>query len=128
MTPVHTLRRWRARVMNDERGVATVFGAWLIVGLVSLVVAVVFVGSAVVARHRVQSVADLAALAAAQRAMLAQDDPCGAARTLAATSPVTIARCRADGADVVVVATTDVDLGPFGVRQARAVARAGPTN
>ncbi|GAA1457889.1 Rv3654c family TadE-like protein [Williamsia maris] len=105
---------------------ATVFGAWVIVGLVSLVVAVVFVGSAVVARHRAQSVADLAALAAAQRAMLALDDPCGAARTIAATSSVTIARCRTDGEDVVVLATTDVDLGPFGVRQARAIARAGP--
>ena len=126
MTTLDTPTRWRTRVMSDERGVATVFGAWVIVGLVGLVVAVVFVGSAVVARHRAQSVADLAALAAAQRAMLALDDPCGAARTLAATSTVTIARCRTDGADVVVVATTDVDLGPFGVRQARAVARAGP--
>lgn len=112
--------------MSDERGVATVFGAWVIVGLVSLVVAVVFVGSAVVARHRAQSVADLAALAAAQRAMLALDDPCGAARTIAATSSVAVARCDTNGEDVVVVATSQVDLGPFGVRTARAVARAGP--
>ncbi|MCP2175453.1 helicase/secretion neighborhood TadE-like protein [Williamsia maris] len=125
MTP-RPPRQWCTRVASDERGVATVFGAWVIVGLVSLVVAVVFVGSAVVARHRAQSVADLAALAAAQRAMLALDDPCGAARTIAATSSVTIARCRTDGEDVVVLATTDVDLGPFGVRQARAIARAGP--
>ena len=126
MTTLDTPKRWRTRVMSDERGVATVFGAWVIVGLVGLVVAVVFVGSAVVARHRAQSVADLAALAAAQRAMLALDDPCGAARALSATSSVTIARCRTDGEDVVVMAVTDVDLGPFGVRTARAVARAGP--
>jgi len=119
-------RRPCTRVLSDERGVATVLGAWVIVGLVGLVVAVVFVGSAVVARHRAQSVADLAALAAGQRAMMAVDDPCGAARTIAATSSVTIARCRTDGEDVVVVATTDVDLGPFGVRTASAVARAGP--
>lgn len=126
MTTARPLR-WRcARVISDERGVATVVGAWIIIGLVGLVVAVVFVGSAVVARHRAQSVADLAALAAAQRAMLAVDDPCGAARTIAAASSVTIARCRTDGSDVVVMATTEVDLGPFGVRTARAVARAGP--
>lgn len=128
MTSVHPPRRRCKRVLSDERGVATVLGAWVIVGIIGVVIAVVFVGSAVVARHRAQSVADLAALAAAQRVMLAVDDPCGAARTIAATSSVTIARCRNDGEDVVIVAMTDVDLGSFGVRQARAVARAGPTN
>ncbi len=127
MSPQRRVRRHVWGVIEDERGIATVLGACVIAGLLVLVVAVVFVASAVVARHRAQSVADLAALAAAQRAMMALDDPCGAARMIAADSAVAITRCGIDGMDVVVVTTADVDLGPFGVREARAVARAGPT-
>ncbi|MGJ0120006.1 Rv3654c family TadE-like protein [Williamsia sp. MIQD14] len=116
----------RAR-LRDEQGMATVLGACVIAAMVALIVGVSWFGAAVVARHRAQSAVDLAALAAAQRWILALDDPCGAARSVAAETRVRITLCRTDGDDVVVTGSVDIDLGPFGARTAVADARAGPS-
>ncbi|GAA2056928.1 Rv3654c family TadE-like protein [Williamsia deligens] len=110
----------------DDRGFATVLGAFVVAAVVGLTVTIVFVGAAVVARHRAQSGADLAALAGAGRAILAEPDPCSAARTVAAANHLTVSECVVDGTEVTVTADVAVALGPFGDRVARARARAGP--
>lgn len=111
---------------GDERGSATVAGACVVAALAGLVVLIVYVGAAVSARHQAQSAADLASLAAAQALVLGESDPCQEADLIAGRMDVAVASCAPDGGDVVVSVTVAVDLGPLGVRQARAVARAGP--
>ncbi|WP_307851822.1 Rv3654c family TadE-like protein [Williamsia sp. CHRR-6] len=106
---------------------ATLLGAAVVAVVVILVGVVTFLGAAASARHRAQSAADLAALAAAQRVLFGEADPCGAARSLAAESGAVVARCRRDVDDVVVTVKIRVALGPFGIRDAVAIARAGPT-
>lgn len=118
------MMRWWA----DDRGFATLLGAFAVAALAAVAVAMLYVGGAVVARHRAQSTADLAALAAAQQHVLAAPDPCSAATEIAEAQRVggRITRCEVDGVDVVLTVAVPVRLGPFGVRQAVASARAGP--
>ncbi|MEE4024443.1 Rv3654c family TadE-like protein [Gordonia sp. PKS22-38] len=117
------MRRW-----CDDRGFATVLGAFAIAAVTAIAAAVLYVGGAVVARHRAQSAADLAALAAARQHVMAESDPCVAARAIADAQRVgaRLEHCRVDGIDVVVAVAVPVHLGPFGIRDARASARAGP--
>ncbi|NDZ97688.1 hypothetical protein G3I13_21115 [Streptomyces sp. SID6673] len=116
------------RVWRDDGGFATVAGAFAIAAIAATVVTLLYFGAAVLARHRAQSAADLAALAAAQQQVAAEPDPCAAARLIAAAQDVgaEVARCVTEGADVMVDVVVPVTLGPFGVRRAQAVARAGP--
>jgi secretion/DNA translocation related TadE-like protein len=51
----------------DERGAATVLAAVMVAALVAVTLVGVKVGSVVVARHRAQTAADLAVLAAGRR-------------------------------------------------------------
>lgn len=96
--------------------------------LVAITVGVGYVGAAVVARHRAQSAADLAALAGAGRLPDGAAAACGQAVMVATAMRATVARCDVDGLDVVVVMTVPVNLGRFGVGPAHAVARAGPVD
>ena len=84
------------------------------------------VGAAVIARHRAQSAADLAALAAAGRLADGVDAACVQAATVVTAMRANITRCDVDALDVVVVVDVSITLGRFGVGPARAVARAGP--
>lgn len=84
------------------------------------------VGSVVVARHRAQAVADLGALAAANRLMWGPEAACATAAGLAAAMRATVSACTVTDLDVVVVAEVPVRLGRWGVHAARASARAGP--
>ncbi|OBB15397.1 helicase [Mycobacteriaceae bacterium 1482268.1] len=77
----------------------------------------IYIGSAAVARHRAQGVADLAALAAAARLPEGGGVACGQASAIAHAVNVAIAECSIEQLDVVVT----VAAGP-----ARAAARAGP--
>ncbi|MDY6808843.1 hypothetical protein GIY30_20525 [Gordonia sp. HNM0687] len=115
---------------GDDRGFATLLGAFAIATIAAVAVAMLYVGGAVVARHRAQSAADLAALAAAQQHVLAAPEPCRAAEEIAQEQRVgaRIERCAADGIDVVLTVAVPVRLGPFGVRDALASARAGPVD
>lgn len=115
-------------LVSDERGVATVLGAFVIAALAAVTVLVLYISAAVVARHRAQSAADLSALAAAVAHAEAQQEPCVAARELASAQrpPAQLTDCRIDGDDVIVRTTIPIDLGLFGVRAASAQARAGP--
>lgn len=117
-----------AALVRDERGYATVAAAGVIAGLAATLVLVIYVGAAVLARHRAQSAADLAALAAAVQHVAAQPDPCLAAQevTRAQRPEVILTRCRITGEDVVVTVRAPVSLGALGQRYATADARAGP--
>ena len=114
------------RVVADERGSATVVGACVVAALAGLVVLVVYVGAAVSARHQAQSAADLGALAAAQALALGGVDPCGRAEVITRRMSAGVVSCTVDGSDVVLTVAVGVEVGVFGQRQARAVARAGP--
>lgn len=112
---------------RDERGSATVWvlalsGVLAVVGL-----AVVLLAAAVVARHRAGSAADLAALAAAGRAVRGDPDPCVAAGEIAAANGASLDECVVEDRAVVRVrVSVPVELGPVGERRATARARAGP--
>ena len=117
----------RAPALVDDRGSVTVLGAFVVAALVGVTVMVVHLGAATAARHRAQTGADLAALAGAGRALLAEPDPCGAARTIGSANSVRVTDCRVDGSEVSLDVAVSVSLGPFGSREARARARAGPS-
>ncbi|WP_439031396.1 Rv3654c family TadE-like protein [Gordonia terrae] len=118
----------RPGLLTDESGNATILGAFGIAALAAVLVLVIYIGGAVLARHRAQSAADLAALAAAVEHVGGGADPCRSARDLAGKQqpPADLVECRTDGDDVVVTVRIPVDLGGFGIRAATAQARAGP--
>lgn len=100
----------------------------MIAGLAVLLVAVLYVGAAVVARHRAQSAADLVALAGTAVQVASGGGACAEARRLAAKQEGAprVVRCTVQGDDVQVRVAVEVSLGRFGVREATGVARAGP--
>lgn len=84
----------------------------------------VLLGAAVIARHRAQAIADLAALAGASRIPAGPDTACTQAKALAGRMRVSEIACTVDGLDVIVAVVVPVSgwrIGP-----ARASARAGP--
>jgi secretion/DNA translocation related TadE-like protein len=83
-----------------------------------------YLGSAVVARHRAQAAADLAALAAAALLAAGPQTACAQAKALAREMRVSTSGCAVEDLDVVV--TTEVRLAVGGWGSARAAARAGP--
>ncbi|HOW95814.1 Rv3654c family TadE-like protein [Mycolicibacterium fallax] len=98
----------------------------LVVVLVTVTGFAAWLGAAVVARHRAQSAADLAALAAAAALPAGADAACRRARRVAAGAVVT--DCRVEGLDLVVVVEVGVPVRLPGLAPAtaRAAARAGP--
>ena len=85
-----------------------------------------YLGSAVVARHRAQAAADLAALAAAARLAAGPESACAQARAVAREMRVSTISCDVDYLDVVV--TVDARVAVVGWASARAAARAGPAD
>lgn len=97
----------------------------MVAALVAVTVGAVWIGSAVVARHRAQAAADLAALVAAQRIPAGSSAACRSAGTLAAAMGAVLLRCGIERLDAVV--SVDVpSTVPAGGR-ATASARAGPS-
>lgn len=92
--------------------------------LLAVTVGGAYLGSAVVARHRAQAAADLAALAAAVRLPAGADAACGRATAVARTMGVDDVDCTVRGLDAVVSVGVAIPLAGF--RSARAAARAGP--
>jgi secretion/DNA translocation related TadE-like protein len=107
--------------MND-RGVATVWAAWLVAGLAALVGLVATVGAVAVARHRADSAADLSALAAAAYGPWGEEYACGLARWVSERMEVRLAGCRMSGWEVRVEVVAAVN----GLGHVTAHARAGP--
>lgn len=81
-----------------------------------------YLGAAVVARHRAQAAADLAALAGAARLPAGPESACARATTVARVMRADDAQCAVRDLDVTVEVT--VAVGGWGI--ARAAARAGP--
>ncbi|MFF8914969.1 Rv3654c family TadE-like protein [Streptomyces sp. NPDC015032] len=104
-----------------DRGLATVWVAMTTATLCMVFAVVLALGQVVVVRHRAGGAADLAALAAADRALQGTRESCAAAREVAAAQGAVVVRCtvRGEVADV----TARVRFGPYGpaVRS-----RAGP--
>jgi secretion/DNA translocation related TadE-like protein len=118
--------RWRR--LSADAGSATPVAVAMMAVLLAITVACVYLGSAVIARHRAQAAADLAALAAAGRLTQGRDGACAHAVTLAESMHATLADCSVVGLDVVVAVEVPVALGRLGSASARAVARAGPVD
>ena len=92
--------------------------------LITVTLGGVKIGSALVARHRAQSAADLAALAAAQRVPAGPAAACREARALAAAARATVRTCDVEQLDVTL--TVSVAVGGWAGAHAIAGARAGP--
>lgn len=108
----------------DDSGVATVLAALMVAMLITVTMGGVLIGSAVVARHRAQSAADLAALAAAARITGGPVSACRQAEAVAGAMHATVRRCDIDQLDVIVTVAVAMN-GRIG-SEASAAARAGP--
>ena len=113
-----------------DRGSASVWVLACSVLVLLVGVAVSLRAGAVLARHRAESAADLAALAAAARIGYA-DDVCAPADPIARANGAGLVRCRAEVAPdgrsgtVDVAVSVAVHVPGVGIRRATATARAG---
>lgn len=98
----------------------------MIAALLTITVAVVYVGSVVVVRHRAQAAADLAALAAAGRLVDGAASACASASVVARAMQTTVRECTIVDLDVVVTVEAPAALGRFATAPIRVSARAGP--
>lgn len=114
--------RWRfGRAGARDEGVATVWVAMTTATLCAVFAVLLALGQAVATRHRAGGAADLAALAAADRALSGAATACEAARRVAGAQGAELVRCAVQGeiADVAARAR----FGPY-APQVRS--RAGP--
>ena len=114
--------------MGRDRGSATVWLAGLAALIVLMALAALLQGSAVIARHRAASAADLAALAAALRVPDGAVAACAAASEIALRNGGSLTRCAVSGDDVEVEVTRPLVLGTLGSWAATARALAGPVD
>jgi secretion/DNA translocation related TadE-like protein len=114
--------------MRRDSGVATVWTACAVAGLVFLGTFLFWLGAAAGVRHRAESAADLAALAAAGDLRFGVDAACARARQVAERMKVGLVSCRVAQWDafVEVQAALPGALARFGPTGARA--RAGPVH
>ena len=103
----------------------------MIAVIVALTVGAAGYGAVVIARHRAQAAADLAALAAAEALADGRETACGRASSITTAMGAALADCRAEGLDVVVTVDVAVPLrvpGLLATGPARSTARAGPVD
>lgn len=113
-----------SRLGRDDQGAVAVLAALLIGGLVALSLCGVHLGAAVLARHRAQSAADLAVLAAAGWLPAGREAACHGAGRVSGAMGAVVRGCDIDDLDIVVTVT--VALGGWVGSEAQASARAGP--
>ncbi|MFE1345503.1 Rv3654c family TadE-like protein [Streptomyces sp. NPDC058757] len=89
---------------RGDRGAASVWTAFAACALCVVFGAVLALGQAVAARHRAGGAADLAALAAADRALWGEAEACAAAGRVAAAQGAELVRCRVAGVEAEVTA------------------------
>ncbi|MBA3524717.1 MAG: flp pilus-assembly TadE/G-like family protein [Geodermatophilaceae bacterium] len=87
-----------------------------------------YLGSAVLARHRAESAADLAALAAAGAAPQGADSACGQAERVAAGMNARLDSCRLVGLVAEIQVSVTTELAVVGEATAHGRARAGPVS
>ena len=104
--------------MRADEGVATVWTALAVAALVAVAVPGYWLGAAVIARHRAEAAADLAALAAASHASDGPARACARAREVADHMSVALLSCRWQRLDALVEVRASAG--------AAAHARAGP--
>ncbi|MEV4311135.1 Rv3654c family TadE-like protein [Actinocrispum sp. NPDC049592] len=109
---------------GGDRGVATVWTAWVVAGIAALVGAIVGVGMVASVRHRAESAADLGALAAASYGPWGEEYACGLARWVAEGMGVRLTSCRMEGWE----AWVEVAGAVSGLGTVTARARAGPVD
>jgi secretion/DNA translocation related TadE-like protein len=121
------VRSQRAGLGLEERGSATVLAAALMVALMACAMLVTVVGAAVTDKRRVESAADLGALAGASAAQRGED-ACAAARSVVSRNGAQLAGCTATGG-VVTVGTSRATRPVLGLRfTLTSRARAGPAS
>lgn len=109
--------------MSSDRGSATVLAAVQCLALLFLFSAVVHIGAAVLARHRVEGAADLAALAAAAHI---DQEPCEYARRVATSMGTGLDECWTGDLEARVWVSMPLS-GPLGEwKKASARAHSGP--
>ena len=109
-----------------SEGRPALIAAAMIAALVVITAGGADLGAAVIARHRAQAAADLAALAGAAYLPAGAASGCAQASALARSMGTTAVGCTVDGLDVVVTVEAPSALGFTRMGRARAVARAGP--
>ena len=114
--------RWLSRAAEDT-GSASVAALALIMVLLAVTAGVAVLGSVVIARHRAQSAADLAALSAAARLTSGHQIACARALSVASAMRTSVTDCAVQGLDIVVTVAADAGLPGW---RASARARAGP--
>jgi secretion/DNA translocation related TadE-like protein len=118
--------------MNDhlrpehDRGSATVWAAVGVSVIMTVFVVGLHLGAAVIARHRAEAAADLAALAAAGVAVEGPEAACRRAGEVAGAMGGTLTSCRLSGWDALVEVRVPVALAAPGIDTAAGRARAGP--
>ncbi|MEV0381815.1 Rv3654c family TadE-like protein [Nonomuraea sp. NPDC050643] len=111
-----------------DRGSATLWGVALMGLLMAIATAFATVGSVRVARHRVNSAADLSALAAAKLAIIDPEGACARAATLAAQNGVTLTQCKITNDTADVWTSLPISLPLLGTRTLTGRSRAGPAD
>lgn len=106
----------RGQRLRDEQGNATIAAAGIILVLSLVGCILIGAGALLVAQHRAQSAADMAAVSAAW-ALYRGKDPCDEARRVSELNKATLRRCTTEDQDV---------LLSVSVRTREAQARAGP--
>ncbi|MET7332651.1 Rv3654c family TadE-like protein [Nonomuraea sp. NPDC005650] len=109
-----------------EKGSATLWGVALMGLLMAVAAAFAMVGSVRVARHRVNSAADLSALVAAKLAITNPEAACARAATLAKQNGAELIRCEITNEIADVWTSLPISLPILGPRTLTARSRAGP--
>src|SRR5688572_14563749 len=109
-----------------DRGSATVWAAAGVAVIMTVLVVGLHLGAAVIARHRAEAGADLAALAAAGLAVEGAEAACRRAGEVAAANGGTVNSCRLVGWDALVEVRAPIAVTLPGIDGAAGRARAGP--
>jgi len=109
-----------------ERGSATLWGVALMGLLMAVAMAFTTIGSARVAQHRVDSAADLSALAAAKLALIDPEAACARAAELATRNGAKLTKCEITDDRADVWTTLPLSLPLSGQITLHGRSRAGP--
>lgn len=113
---------------GHDAGVATVWAAAGVAVLMAALLVGLHVAAAISARHRAESAADLAALAAAALAVQGTATSCGRADVIAAATGARVTFCALVGWKAAVEVEVDLALSLPGASVATARALAGPAD
>lgn len=119
-------RNMQSLINTKERGSATIWGVALMGLLMTVATAFATLGAVRAAIHRVNSAADLSALAAAKYAIVDPEEACVRAAALAAQNGVKLARCQLTDEIADIWTSSQVSLPLLGTRTLTGRSRAGP--